>query len=540
MPIGIYIRVSTLDQKDNYSFIQQEIDGISYAQNIEQPYKIYKEAASGRKKSREEREVFDKLWKDVESGKIKTVWIGKADRFTRDTALGLQFINTMQQTNCHFVIGSKEYNLLDPNDYFILTMLFGIAKLGGDNIVKSGREGLKTMKDKGEYRYPKLFGYRWVLPKNAKLNKHGIPQKSWIVDKDEAKCIKLIYKLFFKGYSFYRITNEINAMGIPSRYGKNWTYSQVCRLLKKPQYCGWQYDSNKELIESKVYKTPIVTKDEFLRVQELWHTVRITQAKTFKYSDWMCASIVRCAYCNAPFIHKYNKREYGKEVYSWYVAKHRSNCQKPKGRKGSLSIDASTLDHFFSHLYILAMANPDFLEFVFKSIKEKLEEEKEFLTDEERLAKEKVEEKTNEKRNLLLMISKRGYDAMNESLLNEVEDQMKIANNRLREASLSIDILRTQVEEIRGQFMFDNISRFQESPNSLKRKMLESIIDHVYFKERWLHIALIGGVSFIWDIDHPFDGGKILELIERSYKIRDQSADTTVICPRTQFYDPNQ
>lgn len=518
MKIGIYVRVSTLDQKDNYSFQQQEADGIVYAASMGHPYKIYKEAASGRKKTREEREQFDKLWKDVEEGRIQAVWIGKADRFTRDTSLGLQFLNAMQRHNCRFIIATKEYDLNDPGEYFMLTVLFGVAKMGGDNIVKSGKAGLKTMQDAGDYRFARLFGYRWKIEENAKLNKHSIPEKTWYVDEDEAKIIRRIYAMFFKGYSFFKIMNEINAAGIPSRYGSKWTVSQITRLLKKPQYSCQQYNSKGNLIDSNVYRVPIVTKEEFDQVQKQWRTVRISQPKTFRRSDWMSASLVQCAYCHAPYIHKYNKRAYGKQVYSWYVAKHAKDCAKPKDKKVGLSIDADVLDHFFGNLYTLAMANPEFLEYVFESLRKKFEEDEEGLTDDALRAREAYEKVKTEKWNFFKLVSGRGPDADANKFLDELEDKIKVAEAKVYETQGGLDMLRKRLEEVKSQFMLDNIAKFQESPNVLKRKMLEGVVEYAYFKERWLHICLIGGIKFVWDIDQPFDGGKILSLIERATK----------------------
>jgi DNA invertase Pin-like site-specific DNA recombinase len=52
MKTFIYCRVSSVGQKDNYSFAAQKKDGTTFAEGIGSAYRLYKDVESGAKSSR--------------------------------------------------------------------------------------------------------------------------------------------------------------------------------------------------------------------------------------------------------------------------------------------------------------------------------------------------------------------------------------------------------------------------------------------------------------------------------------------------------
>jgi hypothetical protein len=158
--VGIYVRVSTLQQHDNESYERQEEEGIKFAKAIGEEYKVYKEAKSGRKKSEDDtREEFLHLRKDISLGKVNNVWIIKEDRLSRDTITSLSFLETCKQKKCKFFIDGREQNLFDSNVIFFLTISFGQAQLAGDNIVNTSKVAipLKSAGSSGVILPPVFF-----------------------------------------------------------------------------------------------------------------------------------------------------------------------------------------------------------------------------------------------------------------------------------------------------------------------------------------------------------------------------------------------
>jgi len=63
--------------------------------------------------------------------------------------------------------------------------------------------------------------------------------KDFEIDEEQAKVVKLIYKLFLGGRSFYAITKELEKQGIKSPSGKDkWYVSTVRSILTNEKYRG--------------------------------------------------------------------------------------------------------------------------------------------------------------------------------------------------------------------------------------------------------------------------------------------------------------
>ena len=70
--VGIYGRVSTIKQLDNYSLGIQKKRGIEFAEALNEDYRIYEEAESG--SSMIPRAELERLLADIKAGLIDKVW----------------------------------------------------------------------------------------------------------------------------------------------------------------------------------------------------------------------------------------------------------------------------------------------------------------------------------------------------------------------------------------------------------------------------------------------------------------------------------
>ena len=76
--IGLYARVSTIQQEEGFSLAIQEAEGIRYATSKGEPYKLYRDIESGTSSRR-----LDRIKKDIEAKKIDALWVINIDRLTR-------------------------------------------------------------------------------------------------------------------------------------------------------------------------------------------------------------------------------------------------------------------------------------------------------------------------------------------------------------------------------------------------------------------------------------------------------------------------
>ena len=78
----------------------------------------------------------------------------------------------------------------------------------------------------------------------------------WVVNEEQAKIVRLIYKLFLDGYSAYKVVQKLTELGIPTPGGKkNWSGSTVRSILRNEKYKG-------DALLQKVYTMNFLTKEK--------------------------------------------------------------------------------------------------------------------------------------------------------------------------------------------------------------------------------------------------------------------------------------
>lgn len=179
------------------------------------------------------------------------------------------------------MIYSAKEGVIDFNkfaDHFVLD----IENKVNDNQLKKTRaksmQALQVLKDSGYRTTGADFrGYR-----------HAGKQQVVIVE-EEANLVKEAFAMCLNGTSYNNICIEINA-----KYNLTIKYAELLKILSRPEYAGYQYNSKKELIPSKVF-TPIIDLNTFFEAQK-----RITNKKKFnrdKKNVYSCTGLVYCGSC---------------------------------------------------------------------------------------------------------------------------------------------------------------------------------------------------------------------------------------------------
>lgn len=101
------------------------------------------------------------------------------------------------------------------------------------------------------------------------VSRPGSPQTVDRIE-DELKVVRIIYDKYLAGMTLFQIARYLNDdLKQKSRENKLWTVFSVRKLLLRPWYCGLQYNTDHQLIESKVLPhgaDAVITKDEYYRV----------------------------------------------------------------------------------------------------------------------------------------------------------------------------------------------------------------------------------------------------------------------------------
>jgi site-specific DNA recombinase len=168
MKVGIYVRVSTLDQ----TTFNQELEVTNYCNRMGyEIFKIYREeGVSGAKTTRPQ---LDLMLQDARNKMFDSIVVWKFDRLGRSTPHLLQVLQELNNLNIRLIATSQNVDTSTSMGKFFFTILAGFAEMEREMIIERIRLGVtrrrsqgknmgrpKGSKDKG---YRKKSGYylRW-------------------------------------------------------------------------------------------------------------------------------------------------------------------------------------------------------------------------------------------------------------------------------------------------------------------------------------------------------------------------------------------
>lgn len=319
--VGIYIRLSKEDEDkkklESESITNQRNLILNYINKAEDNFKIYDEYIDdGISGVTFERPNFNRLIKDIESGKINCV-------ITKDySRLGRDYIKSGEYLEKYFPEHNVRYiAILDNIDTISDSAGNDIAPYRAilndqyaKDISKKVRASVYTKKNNGEFLgWKAIYGY-----KKDKNNKNKI-----VIDEEAAKIVKKIFKLAYNGKSCKVIADILSKEGIPipsiyanlnrgkksSSYGL-WCSRTIDEMLTNQTYIGNLTQGRRKRISYKVKKDIRVPKNEWIIVEnthepiidkELFDKVQLlierNKNKQNNLNDYLLKGFLFCEEC---------------------------------------------------------------------------------------------------------------------------------------------------------------------------------------------------------------------------------------------------
>jgi DNA invertase Pin-like site-specific DNA recombinase len=146
----------------------------------------------------------------------------KLDRIARNCRDVLVLVeDTLQPQNKALVLLDLNVDTSTPTGKMILTMMAAVAELERAQINERTQGGRKAKADKG--------GYAYGSPKFGQSSNDG----ELVENEDETKIIDIIRKHHKSGKKANAIAKYLNAQGIPTKRGKQWTQQGVINILNR-------------------------------------------------------------------------------------------------------------------------------------------------------------------------------------------------------------------------------------------------------------------------------------------------------------------
>ena len=287
MRCGVYVRVSTDDQRDNGYSIDSQLRMIKeYCDKNEYDIiDVYNDAGhSGKDLMRPE---MQRLLKDIKSKKIDKLIAIKVDRLTRNNYDGFWLLNYCDEYDVKIELILEPYDVSTANG----EMIFGMNLVFGQRERKEiGARTKRAMEEMAlEHVHPSKAPYGYIRNKET-----GHLE----IEPIEAEVVKEIFKLCKKGHSTRNIASIMKENNAYLKQGK-WTSDRVYKILTNSIYIGvFEYGKyrrkSQDILRIENYCEPIID-------MNTWNTTRanLEKNKHPNYGDHihLFAGLVKCPIC---------------------------------------------------------------------------------------------------------------------------------------------------------------------------------------------------------------------------------------------------
>ena len=171
------------------------------------------------------RDGFNQMVDDALDGKIDLIITKSVSRFARNTVDSLTTIRKLKDKGIEVYFEKENIWTLDAKGELMITIMSSLAQEESRSISENTTWGKRKQfaDGKGSVAFSWFLGY----------------DKDFKINEEQAATVRLIYRLFISGLSFYAITKELESRGIKSPSGKDrWHISTVKSILTNEKYRG--------------------------------------------------------------------------------------------------------------------------------------------------------------------------------------------------------------------------------------------------------------------------------------------------------------
>lgn len=246
----------------------------------------YREVVSG--ETIDSRPMVQALLRRMESPRIKAVLIVEPQRLSRGDLEDIgRLVKLLRYSNTLVITLQYTYDLRDERDR---DMLERELKRGNEfleyqkRIMGNGR--LLSVQNGNFIGQTAPYGYRKVVIKEGKRKCHTLEP-----DPETAPVVKMIFEMYANGTNSHQIARSLNAMGVRSSAGKDWSISGVKHLLTNDHYIGrvhWNKRKTVKVVEDGEIIASRPRNADYLSFpgkhpaiidQDLWDTVQSIKSK---------------------------------------------------------------------------------------------------------------------------------------------------------------------------------------------------------------------------------------------------------------------
>jgi len=296
-----YARVST-DSDEQFTSYEAQVDYYTYYISNRADWvfvDIYTdEGISGT--NRKHREGFNSMVKDALDGKIDLIITKSVSRFARNTVDSLTTVRELKDAGVEVYFEKENIWTFDSKGELLITIMSSLAQEESRSISENVTWGQRKRFSDGKVSVP--FGNFLGYDKG--------PDGNLVVNKEQAKIVKKIYRYFLEGNTPYRIAKMLTEEGIPTIQGKKkWSAGPVKSILTNEKYKGDALlqksftvnflTKEKKINEGEIPQYYVEKNHEAIIEPKVWDFVQDLLEKKPKYNNDIFSSKIVCGCCGS-------------------------------------------------------------------------------------------------------------------------------------------------------------------------------------------------------------------------------------------------
>ncbi|EYE87154.1 recombinase, partial [Fervidicella metallireducens AeB] len=179
--------------------------------------------------STKKRDGFNRMIEDALSGKIDLIITKSVSRFARNTVDTLTTVRKLKEKGVEVYFEKENIYTMDSKGELLITIMSSLAQEESRSISENVTWGQRKRFADGRFSLPykNFLGYT--------KGEDGYPK----IVEEEAKIVRLIYRMFLEGKTALSIAKYLTENKVPTPAGKGvWHQSTVLSILKNEKYKG--------------------------------------------------------------------------------------------------------------------------------------------------------------------------------------------------------------------------------------------------------------------------------------------------------------
>jgi len=299
--VALYCRVSQDRDGTEKSVNEQEQEGRRWVtEHLALLADVYRDAdLSASRFTTKQRPDFERLLRDIRSGKLDVVWFWELSRSSRRLGVFAELRDLCRDQGVLWVIRDRVY---DPNDYAGM-MTLGMLSVIGEN--ESELTSLRVLRSKtasavaGKPAGRVTYGYKRIYdPATGKPTARvpNIYDDGLAVADSPAAVVREIFDRVVAGDSIMAILRDLNDRGIPGPTGKPWSHTTILGVAKRRAYIGQRIHQGEIMEGITATWPPLIEPEVFWAAQQVLSDPNRVTYRPGR-ARHLLSNQIRCAVC---------------------------------------------------------------------------------------------------------------------------------------------------------------------------------------------------------------------------------------------------